>query len=307
MPGPEPTVSDSNIAAPGWPGIPPRWTSSAKSGVGTALNRNSRVWFTLSHGILNEIYYPRVDTACTRDMGLLVTDGRSYFSEEKRHCTFQVAPVEPGIPAFKLTNTEIAGNYKIEKEIFADSHSNVVIQKIKFVPLRGTLSDYHLYALLSPHLGNSGIHNTAWIGDYKGVPMLFAEHSGGFALACACSAPWLKMSAGFVGQSDGWQDLSRNFRLTQEYIHAEDGNVALTGEIDLAACGGEFVLALGFGGIWAEAGEQARAARLDDYGSLWKDYVSEWKNWQKMLMRLDRPAEHDRYGGSTGLLRRRDS
>jgi hypothetical protein len=49
--------------APGWPGIPARWTSSAKSGVGTALGTGSRVWFTLSHGILNEIYYPRVDSA----------------------------------------------------------------------------------------------------------------------------------------------------------------------------------------------------------------------------------------------------
>ena len=52
--------------APGWPGIPPRWTSSAKSGVATALSATSRVWFTLSHGILDEIYYPRVDQACTR-------------------------------------------------------------------------------------------------------------------------------------------------------------------------------------------------------------------------------------------------
>jgi len=51
--------------APGWPGIEPRWTSSAKTGVGTALNLHSRVWFTLSHGILNEIYFPRVDQACT--------------------------------------------------------------------------------------------------------------------------------------------------------------------------------------------------------------------------------------------------
>jgi glucoamylase len=34
--------------APGNPGIPARWTSSAKSGVGTALNPSSRVWFTLS-------------------------------------------------------------------------------------------------------------------------------------------------------------------------------------------------------------------------------------------------------------------
>jgi glucoamylase len=36
--------------APGWPGIPARWTSSAKTGVGTALSARSRVWFTLSHG-----------------------------------------------------------------------------------------------------------------------------------------------------------------------------------------------------------------------------------------------------------------
>ena len=58
-------MSDSNVYAPGWPGLAPRWTSSAKSGVGAAINRNSRVWFTLSHGILDEIYFPRVDTACT--------------------------------------------------------------------------------------------------------------------------------------------------------------------------------------------------------------------------------------------------
>lgn len=71
--------------APGWPGIAPKWTSSAKAGVGTALNSASRVWFTISHGILDEIYYPRVDIACTRDMGLIVTDGHEFFSEEKRN------------------------------------------------------------------------------------------------------------------------------------------------------------------------------------------------------------------------------
>jgi hypothetical protein len=75
-------AEESETFAPGWPGIPARWTSSAKSGIGTAVSRDSRVWFTLSHGILNEIYYPRVDHACTRDLGFIVTDGRTYFSEE---------------------------------------------------------------------------------------------------------------------------------------------------------------------------------------------------------------------------------
>src|SRR5690349_19876485 len=99
--------------APGWPGIPARWTSSAKSGIGTALGSASRVWFTLSHGIFNEIYYPRVDSACTRDLGLIVTDGASYFSEEKRDARSRVSLLAPGVPAFHLRNTATDGRYRI--------------------------------------------------------------------------------------------------------------------------------------------------------------------------------------------------
>jgi len=44
-------MPDSTLYAPGWPGISPRWTSSAKSGVGTTLSATNHVWFTLSHGI----------------------------------------------------------------------------------------------------------------------------------------------------------------------------------------------------------------------------------------------------------------
>ena len=238
--------------APGWPGIPPRWTSSAKTGVGTALNLNSRVWFTLSHGILDEIYFPRVDQACTRDFGLIVTDGRSFFSEEKRHCNFQNFPFEPGVPAYELTNTCMGGRYRIEKEVLTDPWRNVVLQKIRFVPLQGELGDYRLYALLARHLANFGYGNTGWLGDYKGKPMLFARRDP-LTLALACSAPFLKRSVGFVGISDGWQDLSQHFQMKWEYDRAENGNIALTAEIDLAACKGEFILALGFGGIWARS------------------------------------------------------
>jgi len=299
-------MSDANHFAPGWPGIPPRWTSSAKTGVGTALNRTSRVWFTISHGILNEIYYPRVDMACTRDLGLLVTGDRGYFSEEKRHCRFEISPLEPGVPAYRMVNTELGGKYRIEKEVFADPHRNVVLQKVRFVGLDEDRR-FRLYALLAPHLGNFGDHNTGWVGDYKGVPMLFAEFPGGLALAFACSVPWKKRSAGFAGYSDGWQDLARHSELTEEYQRAENGNIALAGEIDLARSGGEFVLAVGLGGIWAEAGAQARASLLDDYHHVLQDYVSQWKNWQKGLLPLDRAVECDLYRSSTAMLRVHES
>ena len=301
------TLSDLIPYAPGWPGIEPRWTSSAKTGVGTALNLHSRVWFTLSHGILNEIYFPRVDQACIRDLGLIVTNGRDFFSEEKRHCTFQNLPLEPGVPAYELTNTCMQGRYRIEKEVLTDPWRNVVLQKIRFVPLRGTLGDYRLYALLASHLANFGYGNTGWVGDYKGTPMLFAQRDS-CALALACSAPWLKRLVGFAGTSDSWQDLSQHFQITREYDRAENGNVALTGEIDLAACQGEFILALGFGGVWAEAGQQALSSLLTSYESIRSDYVFHWRNWQNTLKKIDeKPRERDLYRASAAVLRSHES
>jgi glucoamylase len=293
--------------APGWPGIPPRWTSSAKTGAGTALNQHSKVWFTISHGILNEVYFPRVDQACTRDLGFIVTNGRDFFSEEKRHCTFENIPFEPGIPAYRLTNTCNGGRYRIHKEVFTDPYRNVVLQKVRFEPLLGTLSDYRLYVLLSPHLANFGYGNTGWMGDYKGVPMFFAKHDG-VNLCLAGSAPWRKMSVGFVGASDGWQDLSQHFQMEWEYNRAENGNIAFTGEIDLAACNGEFLLALGFGSMWTEAGQQARSTLFEDYAEIRQHYVIQWSNWQNKLLQLDEPQrQRDLYRASTAVLRTHES
>lgn len=291
--------------APGAPGIPARWTSSAKSGVGTALAQQSRVWFTLSHGILNEIYYPRIDQACTRDFGFIVTDGKSFFSEEKRAAKRTLRPVAEGVPAFAITSTCVSGRYRLEKCVFSDPRRDVVLQQIRFHALAGEAADYHLYALLAPHLVNRGAGNTAWIDDYKGTPMLFAEGSG-TALAVGCSTPFLARSAGFVGISDGWQDLSRHFELRWRYDHARDGNVALTGEIDVLACGGRFTLALGFGRNAAEAALRARGSLNDGADEARAGYVAAWRAWQGSLLPLDAalPAgSANTYRISTAVLR----
>jgi glucoamylase len=271
------------------------------------LNQHSKVWFTLSHGILNEVYFPRVDQACTRDLGFIVTNGRDFFSEEKRHCTFENKPVEPGVPVYELINTEASGRYRIYKEVLTDPRRNVVLQRVRFEPLQGQLSDYRLYALLSPHLANCGYYNTGWVGDYKGVPMLLAEREN-TALAMASSVPWKKMSVGFVGVSDGWQDLSAHFQMEWEYQRAENGNLACTGEIDLTECNGEFVLALGFGGRWTEAGQEVRSSLFEDFSHVREQYVTQWKSWQNALLKIDEPErENDLYRASTAVLRSHES
>jgi glucoamylase len=297
-------MTEEHAYAPGWPGIPPRWTSSAKEGVGTSLNPASRVWFTLSHGIFNEIYYPRVDQACTRDMGLLVTDGSDYFSDEKRTTRHSIAQLAPGVPAFRVVNTSEDGRYRIEKEVLTDPWREVLLQQTRFIPLQKKLETYRLYVLLAPHIANAGWGNTGWTGDYKGIPMLFAERSG-IALALACSTPWLNRSVGFVGTSDGWQDLAQHKRMVWTYDRAENGNIALTGEIDIQAAKGEFILALGFGRNAAEAGNRALASLSDGFERAKKDYLREWQAWQGKLVALHVEGQgvRDLYHTSTAVMR----
>jgi glucoamylase len=151
------------VEAPGRPGISARWTSSAKDGVGTALSERSRVWFTISHGIVNEIYYPRVDQACVRDLGLIVTDGDTFFAEVKRDCQTVVERIEDGVPAFRLTSTHRGGRFRMINRVITDPRSDSIVLHIR-------LEDYsktglRLFSLLAPHLVNAGAHNNGQLGE----------------------------------------------------------------------------------------------------------------------------------------------
>lgn len=290
--------------APGRPGIPPRWTSSAKCGVGTAAPDGSRVWFTVSHGIVNEVYYPRLDQANTRDCGLIVTDGGRFFSEEKRHTRSVLRPLAPGVPGFHLTNTCREGRYRIEKTIITDRYREVLLQRVRFHALAGDAGEYRLHVLLAPHIANCGTGNRAWVESYNGVRMLCATR-GGTSLALACSTPFAGLGCGYVGVSDGWQDLAAHGRMNWFHPLAADGNVALTGEIDLAASDGAFVLALGFGRSAAEAAQQARGALLDDFERLARQYVNGWDTYHRQGAELDSAgaSDLDLYRVSTAVLR----
>jgi len=248
--------------------------------VGTALSAASRVWFTISHGIFNEIYYPRVDQACVRDMGLIVTDGATLFSEEKRDAASEVHWLADGVPAFGVVNTSRDGRYRIEQQILTDPHRDTLLQQIRFIAQQGALSDYRLHVLLAPHLGNQGGGNCAWVDGIEGMPLLLAQREGN-ALALACSAPWIKRSVGYVGSSDGWQDLKAHKQMTWEYTRAENGNVALMGQMDLQKSQGAFVLALGFGKDLEAAARNAVGSLRDGFAKARQDYIAGWQDWIK--------------------------
>src|SRR6202012_3054641 len=92
---------------------------------------SSRIWYTVSHGILNEIYYPTIDKPQTRDMEFLLTDGESFVHEEKRDLLRTFEYVDDCSCAVRLTNAEPHGRYNIIKEISADPHHPVVLTRVR--------------------------------------------------------------------------------------------------------------------------------------------------------------------------------
>lgn len=252
----------------------PRWAPGPKDGVGTALSDASNVWFTIGHGILNEVFYPQVDTPSIRDLGLIVTDGQEYFSEEAVSTDSKVEWADQGIPAFQVTNTSRDGRYVVTKQVLSDPERPVVLQRISFKP--NDTKDYHLYALLSPHLGDMGGNNNARLDERNGTPLLLADRDG-CVLAMAASAPILKRSAGFVGTSDGWQDLHDHKQMTWQYGQARGGNTSLTAEIDCS--GGDFTLALGFGRTDDEAIDNALESLKVPFDEIRDSYVNGWRRW----------------------------
>jgi hypothetical protein len=71
--------------APGGPGIPPRWTRGSKDAVGTAYSTSSRLWYTLANGVVTECYYSTIDSPQVRDLQYLVSDGETFFHDERRN------------------------------------------------------------------------------------------------------------------------------------------------------------------------------------------------------------------------------
>jgi glucoamylase len=247
----------------GQPGIAPTWTSSAKDLVTTALGP-SRLWATLGYGIVNEVYWPATADPQIRDLGFILAREGEWI-ELKRAQRYEVTQPAPYIPLPRVVHT--GPTYRFTFEVVPDPRRDVLL--ISYA-LEG---DYTIYVLLAPHLGGSGLHNTAWIDGSA-----FGK-AGGCALALVPSVPFDRASVGFVGQSDGWQDFARHGRMTDIFDLAEDGNVAITGE--LATRTG--VLALGLNDTPEGAHTLAVASLTEGFMNARETFERGWQTWSTAL------------------------
>lgn len=257
-------MTPSERAAFGQPGSPPTWSSSAKDRIITALG-SSRLWATLGHGILNEVYWPATGQPQTRDLGFII-GGDGYWVEVKRQRSYTLRTPKPFIPLPEVVHT--GDRYRLSLEFLPDPFRDVLLIRTR---LEG--DGLRVYPLLAPHLGMSGWNNRAWVDAG-----LYAQ-SGGGALCLLSDPPFARASAGYVGQSDGWQDFARNGRMSWTFEHAADGNVALMAELSAD----DVVLALALSETPEGARTLARSSLAQGYEQVREHFVAGWEDWGARL------------------------
>jgi glucoamylase len=265
-----------NSIAFGAPGIEPRWTSSAKEGVGTAYHTSCRLWFTISHGIVNEVYYPHVDQPNSRDFQFLVTDGKSFCHEERRDLSHKIEYPERDSVLYRITNSDRQGRYRLIKHILTDPHRSVLLVHTALEVLDKSLSGkLQVYALLAPHIARYGTGNSAWCSDVGATKLIRAQRES-VHLVMACNTGFLRRSVGFVGFSDGWQDLMANFKMDWEFCTAEHGNIAMTGQI-MPPANGEFTIGIACGGSYQSTVAKLLQSLAEPFEAHRQGYVRQWQ------------------------------
>jgi glucoamylase len=268
---------DDDGPAFGSPGLPPRWTSSQKDTVSTAYNAGSRIWFTASHGTLNEIYYPTIDRPQTRDMELLFTDEETFFHEEKRDLEYDFEYIDDNALAVRMVASDLGGRYKVTKQLITDPHQPVVLMNVKIEGDEKVLSRLKCYALLAPHLDGGGAENSARSLDLAGSRCMLAWKNN-VSLALGANCGFTRSSCGYVGTSDGYQDLSTHMRMTWNFGQALDGNIALMGEIDVSKYR-EFTIAIALG----DGNHAALAGMMQALATPFSDHLSRFiEQWHRV-------------------------
>ena len=259
--------------------LPPRWTRGAKEAVGTAYSSSSRVWYTIAAGVLTEIFYPTIDTPQIRDLQFLVTDGRTFFHDERRNTQSQVACIDEASLGFSIVNKAQDGRYRLHKTVISHPHQDCVLMRTRVEADEAILPTLQLYILCAPHLEVGGWHNNTEVLDTRGG-RIFVMWKGRTWAALGCTSEFRRCSCGYVAVNDGWTDLHDNFMLDWEYDVAFDGNVAVTGEIDLAQ-GTEFTIGLAFGDTRHRAITNLLQSLVLPFDDTVKRFQTEWDRTRK--------------------------
>ncbi|MBK23194.1 MAG: hypothetical protein CME70_04235 [Halobacteriovorax sp.] len=257
----------------GRPGITPNWATARNVQVGTSFEAEgakSPLWFTNADGALTEVFFPTIDTGQIKDAQFLVSDG-NFFVEEKKETDHKVEVLSSSI--VKLINKDKKGRFEISHTFFTLENSPILVDEIEVKSFKDGIRYYHL---TNPHINNTGYKDSAFTREGA-----FLVKQGSTGLKIQSTVGFKQMSVGFVGKSDGWQDISKNKKMTYNFTSARDGNIATTGEINIPAKKGTYKFYIVY--TFSENIEQSSDKLKNAYEVEKKKYETSWEKYISSL------------------------
>ena len=98
------------------------------------LSGQARLWFTIGFGIVNEVYYPRVDLPQIRDLGFIVAGPDGFWSEVKRNENYTLRLLAPGVPAVEIVHEH--PRYTLRLRVTPDPRRDVLVVACQLDPVR---------------------------------------------------------------------------------------------------------------------------------------------------------------------------
>jgi glucoamylase len=267
--------------APGAPGANATWNESNVQAFGDSLGSESKVWYTLGSGELENVFYPQTDTPDTFGLQYIVTDGATFTNTETANTSHAISLVDPTSLVWRQVNTATNGDFTITKTYVADPSRSVVLIQTTFDNLSS--HPLSLYADYLPQLNNDGMGNTG--GTDSGSGDLVASN-GSVSSALAASTGFTKTTTGYVGSSsDGSAQLASSHAMTATYSSASTGgHVVQVAQIPVAASGSTtFTLALAFDSSQAAAVSAAAASLAGGFGPAENSFETGWHSWMSGL------------------------
>src|SRR3954447_1697886 len=260
--------------APGAPGETATWTPADKDGFGTSTTTASKVWHTLEHGRLTEVYYPDLNTPSVRTLDFAVSDGKTFVQRDGDAAQRSVRVTDSRSLTYRQTNVQ-PGRFRITKTYVTDPARNTLLVRVRFESLTG--KPLQLYALYDPGLGNDGMDDSG-TSDHKAL--LAADDGSPVASALVAEPAFTRLSNGYLGTSDGWTDL-QDLRMDWSYSSAPNGNLVQTARTRLTGLKKrrQLTLALGFGAAPASARAAASASLASGFATVRPAYQAGWHSY----------------------------
>jgi glucoamylase len=246
-------------------GVDAHWPSAAKNGFGTSTSLESKVWFTLSNGVMTEVFYPRLDTPNTQSLRFIFCDA-GVCKDEETEMTHSLQVLDERALTFEQKNA--TGNVLIKKTYTADVQRSTVLIE---VDTQSSSSNSTLYVYYDPSLKNSGMHDTAWTSD--GVLLASDDN---IASALTVSTGFQEVSNEYAG--DGNELFRRGYLRKQ--VRAANGNVVQIAQLRDHR---KFTVALAFAPTPNEAAATARASLEKGFDTCRREYEAGWHAYLSSL------------------------